>query len=68
MSKFARRRESWGPVNDHDGRGRLGDAALTVLAIAIVARVVWELLAPLVPLLVGLLVCGTLLAAIMKGR
>lgn len=49
-------------------RGKLGDAALTVLTIAIVARVAWELLAPLIPLLVGLLICGAIVMAVFRHR
>lgn len=49
-------------------RGKLGDAALTVLAIAIVARVVWELLEPLVFPVLAVLVCGWLVAWVVKGR
>jgi hypothetical protein len=55
-------------MNAAEGRGRLGDTALTVLAIAIVARVVWELLAPLVPLLVGLVVSGVIVAWVFRNR
>jgi hypothetical protein len=48
--------------------GGLGNAALTVLAIAIVARVTYELLAPLLPLLVALLVCGVVVVGVMRRR
>lgn len=34
----------------------IGEAVVVVLAIAVVARVVWELLEPVVPLLVGLVI------------
>ncbi len=48
--------------------GRASGALGALLAIAIVARVVWELLEPLLPLLGGLLVVFWLLAASINRR
>jgi hypothetical protein len=55
-------------MTPESARGRLGDTALTVLAIAIVARVVWELLEPLMPLLLAVIFIGLIISCIVKGR
>ena len=46
---------------------RVLQALVLVVAIAVVARVVWELLGPLIPGLVVLLVVGSILISIFRG-
>jgi hypothetical protein len=46
---------------------KLGEALLVVVALAIVARVVFGLLGPLLPLLVVLLIVGAILTRIFRG-
>ena len=46
---------------------KVGEALLFVLAVAVVARVVFGLLGPLLPVLVLLLVVGAILTRIFRG-
>jgi hypothetical protein len=46
---------------------KLAEGLIIVLAVALVARVVWGLLGPLVPGLFVLLVVGSILVSIFRG-
>ena len=54
-------------MNGPSWRSRVTGALVLVVAIALVARVVWALLGPLVPGLVVLLVVGSILISIFRG-
>ena len=54
-------------MNGPSWRSRVTGALVLVVAIALVARVVWALLGPLVPGLVMLLVVGSILISIFRG-
>jgi hypothetical protein len=54
-------------MNGPSWRSRVTGALVLVVAIALVARVIWELLGPLVPGLVVLLVVGSILISIFRG-
>jgi hypothetical protein len=47
--------------------GRVRQAAITLLVVAVVARLVWSLLAPVVPLLVSLVVVIVVLGVAVFG-
>jgi hypothetical protein len=47
--------------------GKLGQALLVILAIAVVARVVFGLLGPVLPVIVVLLVAGAILTRVLRG-
>lgn len=46
---------------------KLVESVILVLAVAVVARVVWELLGPLVPGLIVFFVVGAILISILRG-
>ncbi len=54
-------------MNGQSWLSRVTGALVLVVAIAVVARVVWGLLGPLVPGLVVLLVVGSILISIFRG-
>ena len=54
-------------MNGPSWRSLVTGALVLVVAIALVARVVWALLGPLVPGLVMLLVVGSILISIFRG-
>jgi hypothetical protein len=54
-------------MNGPSWRSRVTQALVLVVAIALLARVIWELLGPLVPGLTVLLVVGSILISIFRG-
>ncbi len=56
------------PVNGSSARQRLIEALALIIALALVARVVSQILAPLLPGLVGLIVVGCLLVMLFRRR
>ncbi len=48
--------------------GRVRQAAMTLLVVAVAARLVWTLLAPVVPVLVSLVVVIVVLGVAIFGR
>lgn len=49
-------------------RAKLSETLVLVLVIALVTRVVWELLAPAIPLLIGLIVLMGIYSWIFRRR
>lgn len=49
-------------------RGKAGGAALTMVGVAVAGRLAWELLAPVLPVALGLLVVGVIYAAVLRRR
>ena len=54
-------------MNGTSWHTRVTEALVLVVAIALVARVVWGLLGPLIPGLVVLLVVGSILISMFRG-
>lgn len=48
-------------------RAKLAEALIMLIAVAVVARVVWELLGPLLPSLLVLFVLGALVLYVIRG-
>jgi hypothetical protein len=48
-------------------KAKLAEALMTLIAVAVAARVVWGLLGPLLPSLLALFVLGTLILYVIRG-
>jgi hypothetical protein len=48
-------------------KAKLAEALMTLIAVAVVARVVWGLLGPLLPSLLALFVIGALVLYVLRG-
>ncbi|MYW94948.1 hypothetical protein G3I59_31205 [Amycolatopsis rubida] len=49
-------------------RGKAGSAALMVVGVAVAGRLAWELLQPVTPMVIGLVVVGALCTFVLRRR
>ncbi|MGW4130201.1 hypothetical protein [Amycolatopsis japonica] len=49
-------------------RGKAAGAAVVVVAVAVAGRLAWELLQPVIPMAIGLVVVGALYTFVLRRR